>query len=195
MRKLNIPVRLQLEFATVLTLWQSSAETRRVDALVLSWVKYEKQLRRLFCFLVFQHPQITTESLDPIISALVENKNLYPESFITGINLLGVTQVSQLIGSDHARLWKEIHRIKLYRNKLMHGQVTGLQLSSSMLERDVLLIIEWIGRLAEGAQSAFGYDGLTRNTFRAAKATSQINVSMYPFSTVSEFGGWLSRLS
>jgi hypothetical protein len=58
MLKLNIPETLRVEFSTVQALWDSEAETRRVDALILSWTKYEKQLRRLFCFLVFQHPKI-----------------------------------------------------------------------------------------------------------------------------------------
>ena len=51
MRKLVIPEALKVEFATVETLWNSDVETRRVDALALSWIKYEKQLRRLFSFL------------------------------------------------------------------------------------------------------------------------------------------------
>lgn len=70
MRKLTIPARLSEEFSTVAALWNSSGTTRRVDALVLSWVKYEKQLRRLFCFLVFQHPNITDGKIDGIIAVL-----------------------------------------------------------------------------------------------------------------------------
>jgi len=194
MHKLQFSPRLKVEFATVLAIWNSSAETRRVDALVLSWVKYEKQLRRLFSFLVFQHPKITAEVLEPVIATLAENKNLYPESFISGVKLLGVTPVPKLLGSEHSRLWKEVIRIQKYRNKLMHGQLTGLHLSSAMLEKDVCLLVEWISRLAEGAHCAFGYDGIARNTYRTAKATSQVNVLQYPFSTVADFKKWLSRL-
>ena len=53
MRQLIIPGKLKEEFATVEALWNTTAETKRVDCLVLSWVKYEKQLRRLFSFLCF----------------------------------------------------------------------------------------------------------------------------------------------
>ena len=56
MRALEIPPRLKKEFETLDRLWDCKAETRRVDALILSWVRFEKQLRRLFSFLVFQHP-------------------------------------------------------------------------------------------------------------------------------------------
>src|ERR1019366_4748399 len=56
MRKLVIPDALKDEFATVEVLWYSNAETKRVDSLALSWIKYEKQLRRLFTFFIYQHP-------------------------------------------------------------------------------------------------------------------------------------------
>lgn len=59
-----------------------------MDALILSWVKYEKQLRRLFCFLVFEHPKITEDQIDAIISVLAENKKLSPETFMWGIEAL-----------------------------------------------------------------------------------------------------------
>src|SRR5256885_10178325 len=83
MRKLVIPEALKVEFATVETLWNSDAETRRVDALALSWIKYEKQLRRLFSFFVYQHAKITKDRLDAVIAAFAENHNLYPETFIS----------------------------------------------------------------------------------------------------------------
>jgi hypothetical protein len=62
MLKLVIPPALKQEFATIDALWASGAETRRVDSLLLSWIKYEKQLRRLFCFLVYQHPKVTDKN-------------------------------------------------------------------------------------------------------------------------------------
>src|SRR5665213_1061795 len=112
MLKLIIPKQLREEFATVDTLWHSSGKTRRVDALMLSWVKYEKQLRRLFCFFIFQHPKIDAGEIDRVIAVLAENRNLYPETFIAGIKALGVTSVPDLLGSRHAGLRREIDRIK-----------------------------------------------------------------------------------
>lgn len=194
MLKLFIPVPLQQEFATVEIVWQSTGETRRVDALMLSWVKYEKQLRRLFCFFVFQHPKIRAGMIDAIIAVLAENRNLYPETFIGAIEALGVTSVPDLLGSRHAELWGEITRIKKYRNKLMHGQITGEGIKSPQLERDILWIVEWVSCLATAAESAYGYDGMRRNTYRVAKATSSIAVSEYPFQTPPELKGWLSGL-
>jgi hypothetical protein len=93
MRKLIIPIALKQEFATVEALWNSRGATRRVDALVISSVKYEKQLSRLFCFLVYQHPKVSSDNVDAVIAVLVQNRDLYPETFIKGIKELGVVSV------------------------------------------------------------------------------------------------------
>jgi hypothetical protein len=195
MRKLVMPEALRDEFATVATLWQSNAETRRVDALALSWIKYEKQLRRLFSFFVFRHPKVTEEELDTVIAAFAENRDLYPETFISAMRALGVPPLPDLMGETYLRLWPEIERIKQYRNKIMHGQNTGKKLSSSVLERDVQHLIDWIASLAEVAGKAFGYDGLKRNTFSAAKKCTAPDLPGYPFSTVSELNVWLSKIT
>ena len=194
MRKLTIPDALKTEFATVEAIWNTSGETRRVDSLLLSWVKYEKQLRRLFSFFVFQHPKITANTLDAVIIAFSDNRNLCPETFITGIKELGVTPLPKLLGDSHANLWSEITRIKKYRNKLMHGQLTGRGIKSPQLEQDVIHIINWISAVAQAADATFGYDGLRRNTYVAAKASANIHVQNYPFSTTAELRTWLSKL-
>ncbi|OFW37332.1 MAG: hypothetical protein A3J28_07760 [Acidobacteria bacterium RIFCSPLOWO2_12_FULL_60_22] len=195
MRQLVVPKPLKVEFASVEILWHSSAKTRRVDALVLAWVKFEKQLRRLFCFLVFQHPKINAGQIDSVISVLVKNRDLYPETFIRGIAALGVTPVPTLLADKHSKLWNEIKRIKKYRDKIMHGQTTGQNVPSAQLERDVLWIIEWVFSLGDAAQVAFGYNGIERNTYRMAKSVLTSSVKEYPFSNVAEFKKWLTKLA
>src|SRR5438105_5557197 len=96
MRKLTIPEALKTEFASVEAIWDTSGETRRVDALVLSWVKYEKQLRRLFSFLVFHHPKITASTLDAVMPAFRKNRNLYQETFISVSKGLGFAPLPKL---------------------------------------------------------------------------------------------------
>lgn len=194
MRKLVIPDALMTEFATVEAIWNTAGETRRVDALVLSWVKYEKQLRRLFSFFVFQHPNITEKTLDSVISAFAANRNLNPETFIVGIGALGVTPLPNLLGASYSTLWAEITRIKKYRNKIMHGQHTGQGITSAQLERDVMHIINWISAVAEAADTTFGYDGLRRRTYVAAKTSANLHVQQYPFSNPTELKAWLSTL-
>jgi len=194
MLKLEIPDRLKVEFATVEALWGSGAQTRRVDALLLSWVKYEKQLRRLFSFFVFQHPGFTEKNLEPVISAFAESPNLNPGTFMAGIERLGLRPVKDVLGPQHEALWAEMKQIRKTRNKLMHGQVTGKSIPSHQLEKDVKHIVSWVAALAEGSQVAYGYDGLRRNTYISAKSSAQIAVEKYPFTTPAELKKWLSEL-
>jgi len=176
-------------------IWASNGTTRRIDALLLCWVKYEKQLRRLFCFLVFQHPAITENTAEDVVAALAANNKLYPETFEKGIEALKVSKVSDLIGHEYDELKGEMKRIKSYRNKLMHGQITGKKITSREIERDVHLLVRWISALAAGAQQKFGYDGITRNTYRVAKATAHVAVDEFPFQTAGEFKDWLGALA
>jgi hypothetical protein len=157
MKPLKLPSCLLNEFATVQAVIGSDGSTRRVDALLLTWVKHEKQLRRLFCFLVFQHASV--------------------------------------VGDRYSELSVELDRIRAYRNKLMHGQITGQRISSLTIERDVKILVDWIVALAAGANLRFGYDGITRNTYRAAKESSKIAVSSYPFTNSDEFKKWLTKLT
>lgn len=193
MRQLTIPDKLKEEFATIEALWNTTAETKRVDCLVLSWVKYEKQLRRLFSFFVFQHPNITEEDVGDVVSTFAENNRLYPETFVEGITRLGVASVSEIIGDSYEELWSEIDRIKSYRNKIMHGQLTGKDLQCSQLENDVIMIVRWMAALADAADAAYGYGGVSRNTFVFSKKT-QINIQNYPFSDVNGLREWLRTL-
>ncbi len=190
MRKLNIPKKLVQEFATVEAVWCSQGPTRRVDAVMLSWIKYEKQLRRLFCFVVYQHPNITHATLKDVMSVMANNRNLNPTTFVDCIAALNVTPVKTLVGSKHALLAKELVRIKKYRNKLMHGQISGQNIRSAQLERDTLLIVEWMSSLADGGDKVFGYDGLRRNTFVHAKKASVV-AQNFPFHDAATFKAWL----
>ena len=195
MRNLEIPESLKIEFATIEALWKSDATTRRVDALLLSWIKYEKQLRRLFCFLVFQHPNIGQKEIDQMIAVIAANSQLFPETLVAGIQELGVKPVSDLLDTRWTALSTELARIKGYRNKLIHGQMTGLGLTSDRLEKDVIVMVDWIHSLGEAARSEYGYDGVGRNTYRHAKAGGAQIVRKYPFNTPEEFESWLKGLS
>lgn len=194
MRKLLIPEALRAEFDTVEAVWSSNGETRRVDALMLSWTKYEKQLRRLFSFSIFQHPNTTAASLESVISVFAANRNLNPETLISGIESLGVAPLSKLLGKSYKPLWAEIKRIKKYRNKIMHGQHTGQGVKSPQLEQDVIHIINWVSAVAQSAEAEFGYDGLKRKTYVPAKSRAKVHAKSCPFSTPEKLQLWLSTL-
>lgn len=190
MRKLVIPPKLTEEFVTIELIYRSVGKTRRVDAMLLTWIKYEKQLRKLFCFLVYQHPNIDRANSTEIMDAMAGNRNLNPASLQDCIAALGVTPVPTLVGNDHAALKAELDRIKKYRNKLMHGQISGQSIQSAQLERDIGWIIKWMTALADGADEAFGYDGLRRNTFTNAKKANVV-VQKFPFKDGKTFDKWL----
>jgi hypothetical protein len=194
MKPMYIPDRLKDEFVTVQAVWNSNGTTRRVDCLLLTWVKYEKQLRRLFCFLVFQHPKIDDKQIDAVIKTIAENPKLYPETFIRAINSLQVMTIQTLLGDQYSILWKQVDRIKVYRNKLMHGQITGQKVSSRQLERDINHLMSWMTALGNAADQVFGYDGIGRNTYRSAKSSTPNTVQEYPFSDVNEFKSWLNKI-
>jgi hypothetical protein len=195
MKPLAIPQALSAEFATVQAVWGCGGATRRVDALLLSWAKYEKQLRRLFCFLVFQHPKITEKTVDDMVAVLADNNRLYADTFERAIETLKVAPLAELVGDSYETLKGEMRRIKSYRNKLMHGQITGKKITALEIERDVHFLIQWISTLANGAQVKFGYDGIGRNTYRAAKANGEVAVEEFPFQSAAEFKEWLRALA
>lgn len=192
--KLIIPEALREEFTTIEDILAGTGKTKRADALLLSWIKYEKQLRRLCSFLIFQNSAVTEESLIEVVAEFVKNEKLYAETFIDAIKKLGATSIPELLGAEYGSMWLEISKVKKIRNKLMHGQVTGRSIGSTELERCLEHVINWIATLAQAAQETFGYDGLGRNTFKIAKKTTPIHVQNYPFSNLDELKTWISKL-
>jgi hypothetical protein len=73
----------------------------------------------------------------------------------------------------------------------MHGQITGENLQSPRLEKDIRLLRDWIECLALGGEKSYGYDGIGRNTFVKARTTAAIAKVNYAFGTVREFKQWL----
>ncbi|HEY8659027.1 MAG TPA: hypothetical protein VIL78_08315, partial [Hanamia sp.] len=62
------------DFATVNLILETSFETRGVDAFVLSLIKAEKQIRRVFTFLIFQNPAFTSKDYWSLRETLANNK-------------------------------------------------------------------------------------------------------------------------
>jgi hypothetical protein len=80
------------DFATVNLILNSTFKTRGVDAFALSLIKAEKQLRRVFTFLIFQNPSFDSTHYDELRKALAANKQIYFEGFIKGFNLISTRQ-------------------------------------------------------------------------------------------------------
>jgi hypothetical protein len=187
------PDSLIAEFATVEALLASAGPTRRTDAFILSWVKMEKQLRRIFCFLLYQHPSFSSAQVDDLVKAIVDHKGLYYDTFIRCIDKLGPPRMKEIVGPQYDCYVDELKRIRKYRNKIFHGQITGQKITSRQLEKDTAILRGWISLLAVSSHRVLGYDGVARNTFQKAKSTSRALKQIYPFANVAEFRRWLDH--
>lgn len=70
------------EFSSVDLLINSSAKTRGVDAFVLSLIKAERQIRKLFTYLIFKYPSFGTTDVLNLRESLVQSRKVYFEGFI-----------------------------------------------------------------------------------------------------------------
>jgi hypothetical protein len=158
------------EFKTVDLLINSDAETRGVDAFALTLIKAERQIRKLFTYLVYQFPCFSPSDFEGFRNTLAENSNVYFQGFVRGIDAIYPRSVRYMIGPDFEHLYGELKQAIDYRNKIFHGQLTG-----RCLRRDDLLGMaasnrKWCRKLAEEAQAEFGYDGFERNSLHKAKS-------------------------
>lgn len=77
---------VEQEFAVVDIVLKSGMRTKTVDAFTLSVVKMERQIRRLFTFLVYQSDAFGRPDV-PNLRATLENcTKAYFEGFISGID-------------------------------------------------------------------------------------------------------------
>ena len=157
---IDIPKLLEIEFEAVSTLLDSQCKTKTVDALILCLVKYEKQLRRLYFFLALEFSNL---SGDEIVNAIQEDRHLYAGNFMEGIKLLSGCEISNIVGDKFKSLIDRMIKVECYRNKLVHGQLTGKSLDSSALEILVKDVINWVDALAAGAKAKFNFDGVDKD--------------------------------
>ena len=76
------------EFLTVDLIVKSSAETCGVDAFALSLIKAERQIRKLFTYLMFQFPAFSSSDYDGFRGVLADSKKVYFEGFVRGIDVV-----------------------------------------------------------------------------------------------------------
>lgn len=156
---------LEAEFAVVESIKNSRSETLGVDALTLSIVKLERQLRRLFTHLVFQSEAFAPDSIEALLEAL-DRKGIYVTGFISGIDALINITVAEMVGDAYADLRVKLREIYKVRNRVFHGQLTGKCLGQFELLDMVSTVREWCGLLSAGAHARVGYDGFERKSLR-----------------------------
>jgi hypothetical protein len=100
--------------------------------------------------------------------------------------------MSDMLGDEFQKLRHELDRIKKYRNKIIHGQPTGLKIQSRWLEKDIDLLKKWILAVANGYGSECGYDGLHRGSFRKADS-SLAGKLLVTFNTIDELTAYIDK--
>lgn len=88
MCKKEFPNSVIKEFKTVELLINSTLPTGRTDAFIIAWVKSERQVRKIFSFIVFQFPVFDKKDVTSIIEAIADRSDLYFDDFITGFDRL-----------------------------------------------------------------------------------------------------------
>jgi len=171
---LRIYMSVDDEFATVDLVRNSRAETRGVDAFALSLIKAEKQARRLFTYLVYQHPWCDRTTVPELKKALEESRRVYFTGLVRGWNALYPQSVEQLVGVEYGRLRRRVDEATTYRNKIFHGQLTSRGLSRTSLESLADDIRAWCHAFGSGALAEIGYDGCGRNSFRKASSAATL---------------------
>jgi hypothetical protein len=176
------------EFQTVDLVLSSPARTMSVDAFCLSWIKFERQLRKLTAHILYQatiFSEWDRKAQELLRIALARKYHLKHDHFIGGIQKLTGQNMKDIIGDRHRELRRSINRSYEFRNKIFHGQQTGHNLS-----RDELLLLqshirEWCTVLAREASFRFGYDGFASNSLRK---THKENISTLVDEAIRELG-------
>jgi hypothetical protein len=175
------------EFATVDAVLQCGAATCGVDAFALSVIKAERQMRKLFTFLVFQAPAFGSADVPDLRKALSDNGRVYFDGFIKGWDALYPRPVSSLVGQEYQRLSSQLYEATRHRNKIFHGQLTNEKLSTPELLDYVSDIRTWCLKLAQGAESEVGYDGFGRNSFRKSETPDLGSRFLKPLASIAEY--------
>jgi len=157
------------EFGVIDLIINSNFETRGVDAFSLAVIKSERQVRRLFTFLVFQNPIYNEKDSMSLRKALSNNTEVYFKGFIDGINLMLTHSIEELYGVNYQKDFKKISEIVGIRNKIFHGQVTQFFLSREGLISKTEEIKNWCNNLSNIMVNEIGYDGFERNSFHKSK--------------------------
>lgn len=181
------------EFKTVDSLLESNFETRAIDAFVISLIKVERQIRRIFTFLIYQNENYKRSDGIKLRETLANNNKIYLKHFIKGIDKCYSKTVEQVYGKDYSNDLKVIDEITKDRNKIFHGQVTNKRLNREDLIKKTNLMKKWCNNLADKFLGEIGYDGFGRNAYRKSKAKINL-VDTNEFDTLEKYVDFLKKI-
>jgi len=164
------------EFSTVNLLLDSNLVTSRTDAFCLSYIKAEKQLRKIFTYLIYQFPIFNRGDTKNLRETLASYNHIYTKGFVDGINNLYITTVKQVYGREFDNDFDQIKNLRQYRNKIFHGAITGQGMQISDLEFCINILKKWCKTIELGFKKEIGFGGFERNSFRKS---SNVDLSNY----------------
>ena len=97
-----------------------------------------------------------------------------------------------MVGERHSALNEEIGKIGRYRNKIMHGQLSGDNISVETLINDAQILVDWMDLLGAGAIEHFGYDGIEPNTYCKAMQNKESIEGYEKFASLEELKKFIS---
>lgn len=181
------------EFKTVYLLERSNAETRMVDAFSLSLIKAERQLRKIFTYLIYQNKSFSKENIKELKETLANNRKVYFKGFIRGFDRIYPKAISGIYGKNYAKHLSHLEEAIEYRNKIFHGQLTGKHLSRSDFKRIVDNISTWCKKLAREMKNEIGYDGFQRNSYRKSTNKTLSETFKTRFNSIEEYKNFISH--
>lgn len=185
---------IENDFANVELLIEKGGDKAGVDCFVLSWVRLERQMRRLFTFSIYQ----TAKSSE--VQALINTLNgetIYFEDFIFGFNYIHPAgkNVADLVGPDYRELLDKIQAAeKKVRHKIFHGQITREGLEKLDLLKLSKIIRTWCDKLAAGAELYMGYKGFGYS-FKDAANPAFVENYARKVTTVEDYKKLLKQLA
>ena len=177
------------DFATVDLILESDFVTRGVDSFVLSLIKAEKQLRRIFTYLIFQNTAFTHLDYFDLRTTLANNRKLYFESFIKGINIISPRPIKDIYGEDYETDLNSLLLFTNDRNKIFHGQITQDGLSRQDLLNRVEIIKKWCKTLGNNFLLDIDFDGFS-DSYRKSKLNFTLNFDEM-FNTIEKYDQFL----
>lgn len=177
------------QFAAVDLILNTDIETRSVDAFALSLIRAEKQVRRIFTFLIFQNPSYNKSNYRQLRATLANNRKVYFEGFIRGINLILPRNLKTIYGEGYDA---DIAKFVLYtqdRNKIFHGQVTEQGLEREDLIDRVNAIKKWCEHLGCEIKKEIGYDGFSKS-YQKSQIIITLN-NLNRFDTIARYEDFL----
>jgi hypothetical protein len=182
------------EFGTVELLLNSKFETKGVDAFTISLLKSERQIRKIFTFLIFQNERFSRADVLKLKEILSLNSDMYFENFIRGIDDIYLKRVEDIYGNDYTEDFKELIKIsKEDRNKIFHGQLTNKCLTRPEILTKIEKIKKWSKRIAENFDEEVGYDGFGRNSYRKSERRIELR-DPGRFSTITDYEIFLKTI-